>query len=307
MKLLRTPEARFSSLPDFPFSPHYSEVGDELRMAHVEAGPKDGPVVLMLHGEPTWSFLYRKMIPIFAEAGLRAIAPDLIGFGRSDKPSNPSDYSYARHVAWTRTFVEKNALTDITVVVQDWGSLIGLRLVAEMGDRFARVVVANGFLPTADRPVPAAFRAWRAFARWSPAFPIGRIVASGCVTPLSRAIRAAYDAPFPSSAYKAGARIFPMLVPTREDDPAVPANRAAWAELGRFDKPFLTLFGKNDPILGRADRPLQEHVKGAQGQPHERFWGGHFVQEDRGDHLAKTIVRWMGPNLTRKSQGDKTG
>lgn len=293
MEALRTPDVRFADLPDFPFTPRYVTVGDGLRMAYIDEGPRGAPVVLMLHGEPTWSFLYRKMIPIFVAAGYRAIAPDLIGFGRSDKPIAQSDYSYARHVGWTRALLAALELRDITLVAQDWGSLIGLRLVAEDGDRFARVVIANGFLPTADRRPPPAFRVWRAFARHSPIFPIGRIVASGCVRKLSPAVRAAYDAPFPDARYKAGARRFPALVPTDPRDPAVAANRAAWAALARWHRPFLTLFGKNDPILGRADAPLQAHVPGAIGQPHERFWGGHFVQEDRGDHLAETIVRWL--------------
>lgn len=290
---VRTPEARFVDLPDFAFIPRYQDVGDGLRMAAIDEGPRDGRVVLMLHGEPTWSFLYRKMIPIFVEAGMRAVAPDLIGFGRSDKPTRANDYSYARHVAWTRAFVEALDLRDVTLVVQDWGSLVGLRLAAEDGARFARIVVANGFLPTAAQPVPPAFRIWRAFSRYSPVFPIGRIVASGSVTKLTARVRAAYDAPFPSREFKVGARVFPSLVPIDETDPAVPANRAAWSKLGEWRKPFLTLFGKNDPILGKADEPLQAHVPGAAGQPHERMWGGHFVQEDRGDVLAASIVRWM--------------
>jgi haloalkane dehalogenase len=288
--VLRTPDAAFEGLPDYPFAPHYADV-DGLRMHYVDEG--QGPVVLMLHGEPSWSFLYRKMIPIFVRAGYRAIAPDLIGFGRSDKPTKADVYTYAAHVAWVRTLLERLDLKDATLFVQDWGSLIGLRLAAEVGERFARIVVANGFLPTARAKVPGAFHAWRAFARWSPVFPIGRIVASGCVTKPSPAVRRAYDAPFPSNAYKVGARVFPRLVPIDENDPAIPANRAAWDELGRWTKPFLTLFGKNDPILGRADRPLQEHVPGAKGEPHERFWGGHFVQEDRGEHLANATVAWM--------------
>jgi haloalkane dehalogenase len=302
--VLRTPDERFEGLPDYPFAPRYAEVGG-LRMHYVDEG--DGPVVLMLHGEPTWSFLYRKMIPIFVQGGFRAIAPDLIGFGRSDKPTKADAYTYAAHVAWVRALVEHLDLRDATLVVQDWGSLIGLRLAAEHGERFARIVVANGFLPTGTMAVPPAFHAWRAFARWSPLFPIGRIVASGCVTKPSPAIRRAYDAPFPSHAYKVGARVFPRLVPIDEKDPAIPANRAAWDELGRWEKPFLTLFGKNDPILGRADRPLQEHVPGATGQPHERFWGGHFVQEDRGDHLANAIVTWMKGSDARLPSRDGAG
>jgi haloalkane dehalogenase len=293
MKALRTPDSRFDALPDFPFAPRYVDVGDGLRMHYVDEGPKDGPVVLLMHGEPTWSFLYRKMIPILAAAGVRAVAPDLVGFGRSDKPVDPDAYTYARHVGWMRTFVTGLSLEGITLFAQDWGSLVGLRLAAENEARFSRIVIANGFLPTARQKTPPAFHVWRAFSRWSPVFPIGRIVASGCVVKPSAAVRAAYDAPFPSRAYKAGARIFPSLVPTTESDPAIPANRAAWDVLGRWEKPFLTLFGKNDPILGRADAPLQAQVPGAKGQPHERFWGGHFVQEDRGDHLAERTVAWL--------------
>lgn len=293
MKILRTPEERFRDLPDFPYRPRHVDVGDGLRMAYVDEGPRDGRPILLMHGEPTWSFLYRKMIPVLTQAGLRAVAPDLIGFGRSDKPSRPEDYTYARHVRWVHGFLGALDLHGLTLVGQDWGSLVGLRVAMEAQDRFDRIVIANGFLPTATLPVPRAFRIWRAFARWSPVFPIGRIVASGCVTKLGPAERRAYDAPFPTREHAAGARVFPALVPTSPDDPAVPANRAAWDALGRWEKPFLTLFGKNDPILGRADRPLQEHVPGAKGQPHERFWGGHFVQEDRGDHLAEAIVKWL--------------
>lgn len=293
MEALRTPDDRFAALPDYPFAPRYVDVGDGLRMHHVDEGPRGAPVILMLHGEPTWSFLYRKMIPIFTRAGLRAVAPDLVGFGRSDKPIDPQAYTYARHVGWVRALIESLDLRDITLVGQDWGSLIGLRLAAEHEAWFSRIVIANGFLPTADRPAPPAFRIWRAFARYSPIFPIGRIVASGCVTKLPPAVRAAYDAPFPATAHKAGARAFPALVPTDPADVAVPENRAAWEKLGKWQKPFLTLFGKNDPILGAGDRPLQRHVPGANGQPHERFWGGHFVQEDRGDYLAEAIVRWL--------------
>ncbi len=306
MRILRTPESRFERLPGYDFEPHYADVGDGLRLHYLDEGPKGGAPVLLLHGEPSWSYLYRKMIGPIAAAGHRVIAPDLIGFGKSDKPAAPEDYSYLRHVAWIRALVEQLDLRDTTLFAQDWGSLIGLRLAPENEERFSRIVIANGFLPTADRPANAAFRAWRAFSRYAPILPIGRIVASGCVTKLSDAERRAYDAPFPDDSYKAGARIFPSLVPTDENDPAVPANRAAWAALGRWEKPFLTLFGKNDPILGRADALLQRQVPGSRGQPHERFWGGHFVQEDRGDYLAEAVVRWMNgltePRAARPSE-----
>lgn len=290
MKLLRTGENRFSGLPDFPWPPQYTGLGD-LRMAHVEAGR--GPVVLLLHGEPTWSFLYRKMIPPLADAGFRAVAPDLPGFGRSDKPAAIGDYSYQRHLDWLWHWIEMNGLTDIILFCQDWGSLLGLRLAAEHPERFARIVVANGFLPTAETSVPLAFRVWRAFARWSPVFPVGRIVQAGTVTRLPPEVVAAYDAPFPGADYEVGARAFPRLVPTSPSDPAVPGNRAAWETLGRWEKPFLTAFGKADPILGHADGPLQRHVPGAAGQPHRALpRAGHFVQEDAGPELARIVIDW---------------
>jgi len=293
MKALRTPEARFAALPGYPFEPHYAVVGDGLRLHYVDEGPRDGAMILLLHGEPSWSYLYRKMIPPLVAAGYRVLAPDLIGFGKSDKPVRLLDYSYQQHVDWLVDWMQQVDLQGATLFCQDWGSLLGLRLVAEHDGRFARVVVGNGFLPTATNSVPVAFRIWRAFASYSPLFPIGRIVRSGCVSPLSPEVVAAYDAPYPSGRYKAGARAFPRLVPTEASDPAVPANRAAWDVLGRWQKPFLCLFGKNDPILGRADAVLIAHIPGARGQPHERFWGGHFVQEDRGDYLAERMIAWM--------------
>ena len=293
MTPLRTPDTRFRDLPDYDFAPHYTEVGDGLRMHHVEAGPADGAPVLMLHGEPTWSYLYRHMVPVFAAAGHRAVAPDLVGFGRSDKPGAVADYSYQSHMDWLTEWLVALDLRDITLVCQDWGSLLGLRLAMEQPDRFSRIVVANGFLPTADRPTPLAFKLWRAFALHVPVLPVGRIVATGSKRRLSRGERAAYDAPFPSAAHKAGARAFPALVPTSPDDPAVPANRVAWERLGEWEKPFLTLFGKHDPILGKGDGPLQRHVPGAAGQPHARLNGSHFVQEDAGDEIARRTVAWM--------------
>ncbi|MFL6062698.1 MAG: haloalkane dehalogenase [Marmoricola sp.] len=300
MKSLRTPEDRFADLPGYPFAPHYAEVGDGLRLHYVDEGPADGPLgpVVMLHGEPSWSYLYRAMVPVFADAGIRALAPDLIGFGKSDKPTRLDDYSYQQHVDWMTEWLLGLDLRGVTLICQDWGSLIGLRMAAEAelrgeGDRFARIVVANGFLPTGDRDPGRAFKVWRAFATYTPVLPIGRIVATGTKRDLSPAERRAYDAPFPSARYKAGARAFPRLVPTSPEDPAAPANTRAWEELGRWEKPFLTLFGRNDPILGSADKPLQEHVPGAAGQPHDRVGGGHFVQEDAGAEIARRTVDWM--------------
>ena len=299
MAALRTPDERFADLPGYPFAPHYVRVGAGLRMHYVDEGPRGAPTVLMLHGEPSWSYLYRKMIPVFVDAGLRAVAPDLIGFGKSDKPPRMSDYTYQAHMDWLRECVQALELKNLTLICQDWGSLLGLRLAAENEALFDRIVVANGFLPTGDRPPNRAFRLWRAFAMYSPWFPVGRIVARGCGTKLSRAEIAAYDAPFPSSKYKAGARKFPRLVPTSPDDPAAPANRAAWEKLGKWRKPVLTIFGAGDPILGRADKWLHQHIPGTQGQPHKRVWGGHFVQEDAGEEIARRTIEWMGGATAR--------
>jgi haloalkane dehalogenase len=291
-RILRTPDERFAALPDFAFTPRYTDV-EGVRIAAIDEGPRDAPVVLLLHGEPSWSFLYRKMIPPLVAAGLRAIAPDLVGFGRSDKPADRRAYSYAQHVAWMKAWLRALDLRGVTLFCQDWGGLIGLRLAAEEGERFARVCAANTGLPTGDERVPAAFKLWRAFALHSPVFPVGRIVASGVVRGMDPAVRAAYDAPFPSAAYLAGARAFPALVPVRPDDPASADNRRAWEALCAWKKPFLTLFGKNDPITRGAERKFQREIPGAEGQPHALLRGaGHFLQEDVGPELAEQLVRF---------------
>ncbi len=291
MDVVRTPESRFRDLPDFGWEPRYVEVGEpRVRMAYLDEGPREAPVVLLLHGEPTWGYLYRHMIQPLVDAGLRVVVPDLIGFGRSDKPTDVADYTYQRHVDWTTAFLDELGLSELTLFCQDWGSLIGLRIAGTQPGRFARIVVGNGFLPAGQTAANTAFRVWRAFARWTPVFPAGRLVAVGSRRSLSRAERAAYDAPFHSRAAQAGARAFPALVPFAEDDPAMPEQRRAWAGLGRFEKPFLTVYGAGDPILGKADKPLQAHVPGAEGQPHERIPGGHFIQEDQGPELATRII-----------------
>lgn len=296
MEFLRTPDDRFADLPDFPYEPRYVEIDGGLRVAVVEDGPTDGETVLLLHGEPSWSFLYRRMIPVLAGAGLRVVAPDLVGFGRSDKPIERTAYSYAAHVEWmAEALFDRLDLRDVTLVGQDWGGLIGLRLVAEHPDRFARVVVANTGLPTGDQQMSEAFLAWRRFSQESPDFRIGRVVANGCRTPLAAEVIAAYDAPFPHDSYTAGARAFPSLVPTRPDDPAAAANRAAWQVLARWEKPFLTAFSDGDPITGGGDRVFQKLVPGAQGMPHTTLaGGGHFLQEDVGPDLARVVVGLIG-------------
>lgn len=292
MKALRTPDERFQGLEAYPFAPHYLEVGDGLRMHYLDEGPADGPVVLLLHGEPTWSYLYRKMIPPIAAAGFRVVAPDLIGFGKSDKPTKIKDYSYERHERWLLTCLDALGLDQITLFAQDWGSLLGLRIAGLQPERFARIMIANGALPTGEGSVPPAFHIWRAFAKYSPYFPIGRFVDNASLFDLSEGAIAAYDAPFPSGKYKAGARAFPPLVPISDKDPAVPTNRRAWEGLGKFDKPFLCVFGKHDPMLGKLDGVLIDHVPGAKGQPHDRIKGSHFIQEDQGEELAKRLVEW---------------
>ena len=293
MTALRTPDSRFTNLPGYDFEPHYVRVQD-LRMHYVDEGPRDGQVVLLLHGEPSWSYLYRHMIPPLAEAGLRAIAPDLIGFGKSDKPLRKSDYSFAKHVAWLRQFVESLDLRDITLFCQDWGSLIGLRVAAENESRFARIALGNGGLPTGDQDMPKAFYAWRNFARFSPWFPIGKIIQKATVTELPDDVVAAYDAPFPSARYKAGARAFPMLVPVTPDDPASEANRQAWRVFSEWRKPFLTTFSNRDPITRGGEKPWQEQVPGARHQNHVVVEGaGHFLQEDKGPELAAILVDFV--------------
>ena len=292
MKSVRTPEARFEGLPDFPFAPNYltieDTVGGTLRVHYVDEGPRTAAPVLCLHGEPTWSFLYRHMIPVFAKAGHRVVAPDLVGFGRSDKPTERADYTYARHVAWLAATIEQLDLRQITLVCQDWGGLLGLRVVAQMPDRFTRIVVANTALPTGHQPMGDAFKAWRTFSQTVPDFRAGRIVYGGTETKLTDAEQAAYDAPFPSDEFKAGARQFPMLVPDHPEDPGGIDNTAAWKVLQSLSLPVLTVFGAQDKVMAGADKVFQKRLPGAEGQPHTVLEGaGHFLQEDVGPELAR--------------------
>jgi haloalkane dehalogenase len=296
MSVLRTPDERFADLPGYAFAPHYVEV-DGLRVHYVDEGPRRTAPVLLLHGEPSWSYLYRKMIPIISAAGYRCVAPDLIGFGRSDKPTAREAYTYQRHVDWMRGLIEALDLRELTLVCQDWGGLIGLRLAAEHPDRFARVVAANTFLPTGDVAPGPAFFAWREYSQTTPTFHIGGIVRGGCTSDLTPEVVAAYDAPFPDDRYKAGARQFPLLVPATPDDPAAPANRAAWDVLRRWTKPFLTAFSDADPITAGGDAIFQREIPGCAGQPHTTIAGaGHFLQEDKGEELARIVVDFMRRN-----------
>ncbi|MBH5322255.1 haloalkane dehalogenase [Aurantiacibacter sediminis] len=287
-KVFRTPDKRFANLPDFDFPPHYHELSSGLRLHYLDEGERDAPIVLMMHGEPSWCYLYRHMIPPMVAAGYRVIAPDLIGFGRSDKPTRKSAFTYAGHVAWMREWLEALDLSDILLACQDWGSLIGLRLVADMPESFAAVVLSNGGLPEGQEP-PKAFAAWRRFARWSPVFPIGGILQKATSRDLSVAEVAAYDAPFPTRASKAAARMFPALVPLGANV-AVPDQKGAWASLETFDKPFTCAFSNRDPITRGGDRQFKERVPGAEKGAHRTLQGHHFIQEDDPDGFVAAIL-----------------
>jgi haloalkane dehalogenase len=298
LRLLRTPEERFIGLPDYPFDPHYVTVehdhDHELRMHYVDEGPRRAPAVLMMHGEPSWSYLYRHFIPPISRAGYRVLAPDLIGFGRSDKPASVEDYSYEQLVAWTRTWFDAVDPHKVTLVAHGWGGLIGLRIVAAASRRFTRVIAMNTGLPTGREHFPAAFFTWQQMAHNMPVLPVSHVVQGGCLTNLPPDVMAAYDAPFPSEEYKAGVRALPALVPTTPDAPSADENRQAWRLLRRWSKPFLTIFSDVDPITAGVDEQLQAVIPGAEGQPHTRLrHAGHFAQEDRVARLIKVICRFL--------------
>jgi len=301
MEFLRTDDSCFANLPDYHFAANYLTVDDseggELRVHYLDEGPKDAAPILLLHGEPTWSFLYRKMIPMFVKAGHRVIAPDLIGFGRSDKPTKRTDYTYQRHVDWIKSLMLQLNLTDITLVCQDWGGLIGLRLAAEESQRFGRIVCANTMLPTGDHEPGEAFQKWRQFSQDVEIFPTGNLINSACVSTLSADVIAAYDAPFPDERYKEGVRQFPLLVPITPDDPAADKNRAAWKVLCQWQKPFLTAFSDSDPITAGGDALMQKLIPGTKGQKHTTIAdAGHFLQEDKGEMLAEVVVQFIADN-----------
>ncbi len=332
MKILRTPDERFENLSGYAFEPNYTEIPDSeagtLRIHHVDEGPRDGEIILCLHGQPTWSYLYRKMIPVFVDAGFRVVAPDFVGFGRSDKPTETDDYTYARHVQWMTAWLEALDLQDVNLFCQDWGGLIGLRLLAASPERFARAVAANTGLPDggglpaeaapamhelyaslpivpaselferfASKEGPPGFLFWRKYCAESPDFSIGDVMSVAAGGSMADDVRAAYEAPFPDERYLAGARKFPSLVPVFPDDPELPANRAAWESLAAFDRPFLTSFGDSDPVTAGMESVLQERIAGAKAVEHVTIEGaGHFLQEDKGEVVAQTMIDFIRAN-----------
>lgn len=298
MDTLRTPDERFADLPDYPFEPHYAEIDDgdggRLRVHYLDEGPPGAAPVVLLHGEPSWSFLYRRMLPVLTAAGHRCIAPDLPGFGKSDKPAARADYTYQRFMDWTEALLFGHLdLSEITLFGQDWGGLIGLRLAAEHPERFARLVAANTALATGDTPPNDAFFAWQEYTQETPNFRASPVIQRATERELSDAEVAAYDAPFPDERFQAGAREFPVLVPTTPADPAAGACRRAWQRLQNWQKPFLTVFSDGDPIFAGIDEMLQQAIPGAAGQPHRRVSGGHFLQEDSGEEIAEAVAAFI--------------
>ncbi|MFY0654873.1 MAG: haloalkane dehalogenase [Cyclobacteriaceae bacterium] len=287
-EIIRTPEGRFDKLSGYDFPSKYMEISDGLRLHYLDEGERDNPVVLLLHGEPSWSYLYRKMIPILSK-DFRVLAPDLIGFGKSDKFVDKNAYSYQKHIDWLTVFIETLDLKNITLFCQDWGGLIGLRLITQMDNRFSMVIASNTTLPTGNPPAPESFMKWREFSQNSPGFNIGKVIEMGTVNPLTEEIIAAYNAPFPSEEYKAGARIFPTLVPIHPDDQEAINNKKAWEKLSQWNKPFLTIFGDKDDIMKGAEQFFQKIVPGTQNQNHKLLDAGHFIQEDKGEELAELI------------------
>jgi haloalkane dehalogenase len=307
VEYVRTDDDRFVDLIDWPYVPQYVEV-DGLRMAYVDerpagAGERDRDrdrnqnvtTLLLLHGEPTWAYLYRRMIPTLVAAGYRVVAPDLIGFGRSDKPTDRATYTYAGHVAWMTEFVNVVGLRDITLFCQDWGGLIGLRVAAEHPDLFSRLIIANTALPDGE-PMSDGFMRWQRASQQMERMDCGLLLQlSTLARELTEAEMQAYRAPFPDETSMAGPRQFPLLVPTSPDDPAVPANLAAWKVLEAWAKPVLTLWAPDDPVLGTYQAGFANRIPGASGQPHQTFSpAGHFIQEDAGELVADAIVQWIG-------------
>jgi len=290
MPVIRTSEERFENLPEFPFEPRYLELGG-MRIHYLDEGR--GEVILCVHGEPSWCFLYRKMIPVLGGRH-RVVAFDFIGFGRSDKYTEKSEYTYKLHRDTMAGFIEALDLTGITLVVQDWGGLIGLRVAGMMAERFSRLVIMNTGLPTGEQKMTEGFMRWRNFVEKTEDLPVGMIIQGATVTDLSPEVVAAYEAPFPGPEYKAGAQAWPLMVPVRPDMEAAPELRQARQDLQEWTKPALVMFSDKDPVTAGGDKFFKEHIPGAKGQPHATIKdAGHFLQEDKGPEIANRILEFM--------------
>ncbi len=262
-------------------------------MHYVDEGPEDSKPVLLLHGVPAWSYLYRHMINVIAAAGYRVIIPDLIGFGKSDKPRALKDHTYQSHIEWIKFFLDYLHLKDIILFGHDWGSLIGLRIAAMDPGLFAGIIICNGMLPTGEQKMHYTFNLWRLISHYSPFLPVGLIIESGMTCRLGKEEKRAYKAPFPSLKYMAGIRALPGRVPVSKNDPEAIANRKAWEVLTKWEKPFLTVFSDNDPVTSGGDQYLQAKIPGCSGQDHKIVSGRHFIQEERGDELAGIIIKFI--------------
>jgi len=296
-RILRTPESYFKDLKDYPFQPHFMRI-DNLQIHYIDEGPVDNDPVLLLHGVPAWSYLYRHLIKKISESGCHVIAPDLIGFGKSDKLLKAKSNSYQSHVEWITEFINKLNLKGITLFCHDWGSLIGLRIAAQHPDLFERIIVSNGMLPTGEHKINPAFRLWKYFARYCPFIPVDLVIEAGTLRKLDKEEKKAYRAPFPSSKYKAAIRALPFRVPLLPEDPESIINKHLWKSLSSWKKPFLTVFGNKDPITNGGDEYLQKRIPGAAGQDHIRLDAGHFIQEDKFEELAEIIIRFHKKSVT---------
>jgi haloalkane dehalogenase len=292
MRILSTPASRFTGLQDYRFNSHFVKI-DYIKMHYIDEGLADAGIVLLLHGVPSWSYLYRHMIKIIAATGSRVIAPDLIGFGRSDKPVKVKHHTYQSHVEWITEFIKILNLKDIVLFCHDWGSLIGLRIAACSPDLFKGIIVSNGMLPDGEQKLHPKFKLWKFFARYSPFIPVDLVIESGTLRKLTKEEKEAYRAPFPSSKYKSGIRALPGLVPSSPDDPESVVNRIAWESLKKFNKPFLTVFSKKDPITRGGGEYMQKRIPGAIGKDHTLLDAGHFIQEDRHKELSDIIIRFI--------------
>lgn len=303
MTILHVSDDQFTGLPDYTFTSHYHEVQPGLSMHYVDEGGPAEETMLLLHGEPSWSFLYRKMIPVLTAAGYRVVAPDLIGFGKSGKPAGQADYSYQSHLEWLQELITQLDLQHVCLFCQDWGGLLGLRLATDEPERYEAIIAANTFLPTGEHPMPKAFLQWRQFSQEANPLPIGHIINMGTVSNLSPEVIEAYDAPFPEESYKAGAKVFPMLVPVSAEESEAKRNREAWKKLEQWKKPFLTLFGDSDPIMRGAEKIFQQRVPGAKNAPHAIIEGaGHFLQEDKGEEVARLTIRFLQDYVRKEKE-----